>query len=74
MNDEIVGLAIVSVEWLTADDAEKQGIPMHGHNKVQKIVLEDGSYLTALSDSEGNGPGWSIRGAGRASFHIMPKD
>jgi len=70
--DTIVGCKVVGVAWLTEKEAEAQGFDM-GNNPVQKILLDNGQFITAMCDPEGNGPGFLILGDAKGgSWYIEP--
>ena len=54
---KVIGQMIVAVEWLTESEALSIGFSVNERTRVQKIILSDGTFLTAMADEEGNGPG-----------------
>ena len=72
--DNIIGCKVVGVAWLTEKEAEQQGFDM-GNNPVQKILLSNGQFITAMQDPEGNGPGFLILGDGKGgTWNIVPPE
>jgi len=70
----LIGKKIVGLEWLTDKEAEQQGFEQGRYNKAQKIMLEDGTFITAMADPEGNGPGFLIIGDSKGrSWTLEPK-
>ena len=70
--DTIIGCKIVGVAWLTDEEAGQQGFEVC-NNPVQKILLDNGQYITAMRDPEGNGPGFMILGDAKGgSWTIEP--
>ena len=59
------GAKIVSIESITVADAEAQGFLGYDAKdcaNVMKVVLDNGKFLLALQDEEGNGPGCMVIG------------
>ena len=51
--DHFVGRTIVSVRWMTAEEAEKNGY----HRRPLVLYFEDGNWMCAQMDDEGNDAG-----------------
>ena len=77
MPKNLIGRKIVGVAWLTGTQAGALGIGdmyMSDRNPVQALALDDGTYITALQDAEGNGAGFLVRGDNKTdgSWDVEP--
>jgi hypothetical protein len=52
-----VGLKIVKIRQMTAEEIEREGWEDCAYEPITVIELEDGTLLYASRDAEGNGPG-----------------
>lgn len=67
----LIGRKIVDVVKLSKDIKEKEGWEYHHYDGVS-IILDDGSFIYASQDEEGNGPGTFFGFKDDQSYYIMP--
>ena len=67
----LIGRKIVGVVRLSDDLREKEGWENSPHFGVS-IVLDDGSFIYASQDEEGNGPGAFFGFKDEQSYYILP--
>ena len=69
---KLVGKKIVSVTKMSQDELEMIGLD--SDIVSLKINLDDGSFITALCDEEGNGPGILVMGDDKNnSWDVAPE-